>query len=45
MYTAVSSMQTETETAADSTDMSECPHDDKPNYCSIHFDRLMDIDI
>jgi len=28
MYTGVSSMDTETE--ADSSDMSECPHDDKP---------------
>jgi len=28
MYTGVSSMETETE--ADSSDMSECPHDDKP---------------
>jgi len=28
MYTGVSSMETVTE--ADSSDMSECPHDDKP---------------
>jgi len=36
MYTGVSSMETETE--ADSSDMSECPHDDKPSTGMIVFD-------
>ena len=36
MYTGVSCMETETE--ADSSDMSECPHDDKPTTGMIAFD-------
>jgi len=36
MYTGVSSMETETE--ADSSDMTECPHDDKPSTGMIVFD-------
>jgi len=37
MHTGVSSMETETE--ADSSDMSECPHDDdKPSTGMIVFD-------
>jgi len=36
MYTGVSSMETETE--ADSSDMTECPHDDKLSTGMIVFD-------